>query len=80
MNEMSAANAIATVGVALLLVAFFLNLFGFVGHRARSYSLLNALGAGLSCYASCLIGFFPFVILEATWTVVAVVALFRHRR
>ncbi len=66
---------VGSVGVFLLLVAFFLNLFGRIRHTARSYQLMNAVGAGLSCYASYLIGFAPFVLLEGTWSVVAVVAL-----
>ena len=59
----------------MLLVAFFLNLFGRIQHNARSYQLMNALGAGLSCYASYLIGFAPFVVLEGTWSLVAIFAL-----
>ena len=66
---------VGSIGVFLLLVAFFLNLFGRLAHTARTYQLMNAFGAGLSCYASYLIGFAPFVVLEGTWCVVAVVAL-----
>jgi len=69
---------VGSVGVFLLLVAFFLNLFGRIQHNARSYQLMNAVGAGLSCYASYLIGFAPFVVLEGTWSVVALVALMRR--
>jgi hypothetical protein len=74
---MSIPNLIGTVGVALLLAAFFLNVFGFLDHGSRSYQLLNAAGAALSCYASWLIGFMPFVALEATWSAVAIAALAR---
>ena len=66
---------VGSTGVFLLLVAFFLNLFGRLAHTARTYQVMNAVGAGLSCYASFLIGFAPFVVLEGTWCVVAVVAL-----
>ena len=71
-------EAIGSVGVFLLLVAFFLNLFGRLRHTAVTYQAMNVLGAGLSCYASHLIGFFPFVVLEGTWSLVAAVALVRH--
>lgn len=64
-----------SLGVFLLLVAFFLNVFGRLGHATRAYQLMNAVGAGLSCYASYLIGFMPFVVLEGTWSIVAIVAL-----
>jgi len=74
---MSIPNLIGTVGVALLLAAFFLNAFGFLDHDSRSYQLLNAARAALSCYASWLIGFMPFVALEATWSAVAIAALAR---
>ncbi len=72
---MSDANLIATIGVALLLIAFFLNQFGFETRESWRYKILNAVGAGLSCYASYLIGFLPFVVLEAMWSLVAIAAL-----
>lgn len=72
---MREANLIGTVGVAMLLGAFFLNLLGLMPAETRGYRLLNAIGAGMSCYASYLIGFIPFVILEAAWSTVAIVAL-----
>ncbi len=42
------------------------------------YTALNFAGASLAGYASYLIGFVPFVILEGTWAVVAAVALVRR--
>jgi len=74
------AELVGSVGVFLLLVAFFLNLFGRIRHTARTYQLMNAVGAGLSCYASYLIGFAPFVVLEGTWSVVAIVAMVALKR
>jgi len=68
---------VGTVGVALLLAAFFLNQFGYVKAESRRYQSLNASGAALACYASYLIGFAPFVVLEAIWTAFAVVAMLR---
>ena len=76
---MSAADVIGSAGVALLLVAFFLNAFGFLSQSSRSYHVLNAAGAGIAGYASWLIGFIPFVVLEAIWTAVALAALARSR-
>ena len=74
---MSFANLLGAAGVTLLLIAFFLNLFGFLKHDSWLYQALNVAGAGLSCYASWIIGFIPFVVLEATWSLVAIVALAR---
>jgi DinB superfamily len=42
------------------------------------YTALNFAGAALAGYASYLIGFVPFVILEGTWAAVAAVALGRR--
>ena len=36
---------------------------------------MNIAGAGLACYASYLIRYLPFVILEATWMMVSLLAL-----
>ncbi len=71
---------VGSIGVFVLLVAFFLNLFGRLRPTAAIYQVMNVLGAGLSCYASYLIGFYPFVVLEGTWSLVALVALVHHSR
>jgi uncharacterized membrane protein len=77
---MSASQIIGSIGVALLLVAFFMNSFGMLATDSRSYQTMNAVGAAVSCYASYLIGFAPFVVLEATWCAAAVAAMLRGRR
>jgi hypothetical protein len=38
------------------------------------------LGGALACASAWMIGFLPFVILEGTWAVFALVALLRPRR
>ena len=77
---MSFAEVLGTIGVSMLLVGFFLNLFGLMRRNSFKYVLLNLFGGGLACTASVLIEFFPFVILEGTWTVVALVGLGRLLR
>ena len=74
---MTFAETIGSIGVALLLVAFVLNLRNVLDRTSRVYQGLNGVGAGLACYASYLIGFFPFVVLEGAWCLAAVVALAR---
>jgi hypothetical protein len=69
---------IGSLGVALLLLAFFLNLVRVLKTESYPYTALNLAGASLAGYASYLIGFVPFVILEGTWAVVAAVALVRR--
>jgi len=77
---MSASEIIGSIGVALLLIAFFMNLFGMLDADSRAYQATNAVGAGVSCYASYLIGFAPFVVLEAIWCAAAVAAMLRVRQ
>lgn len=72
---MSFAEILGTIGVSMILVGFSLNLFGLMQRRSYKYILLNLVGGGLACTASILIDFFPFVVLEGTWTVVAAVGL-----
>ena len=77
---MSASQIIGSLGVALLLIAFFMNSFGMLASDSRSYQMMNVVGAAISCYASYLIGFAPFVVLEATWCAVALFAMARGRQ
>ncbi len=72
---MNFSTIIGSLGVALLLLAFFLNLFKFVKEDNSAYILLNILGAALSGYASFLINYLPFILLEAVWCLVAILAL-----
>jgi hypothetical protein len=71
----STADAMGSIGVALLLLAFGLNLLGWTERNSAGYQALNALGAGLATSASYLIGFAPFVVLEGIWCFVSVLAL-----
>ena len=68
---------IGSIGVALLLAAFFLNLVRRLPQDGTAYIVMNMAGAGLACWASWLIGFRPFVVLEAAWFLVATAALVR---
>ncbi|MGH7858669.1 MAG: CBU_0592 family membrane protein [Candidatus Binatia bacterium] len=74
---MSLADSIGSVGVALLLLAFGLNVFGFLSRESRLYQALNLAGAAIAGYASWLIDFVPFVVLEAIWSAVALATLVR---
>ena len=74
---MTTADWLGSLGVALLLAAYFLNLIGRLGRERRAYHVVNALGAALACWASWQIGFLPFVVLEGAWLLVALAALVR---
>jgi hypothetical protein len=73
-----AATLIGFAGVALLLLAFLLNLVGRMRSDGYAYPALNGVGAALAGYSSYLIEFMPFVVLEGVWTLVAVAAIARR--
>lgn len=75
---MKTSDIIATIGVIILLIGFFLNLNKKIASDSKFYIWCNIIGAGMNCYASYMISFYPFVILEAVWTGVAVVSLFNN--
>jgi hypothetical protein len=71
------ATLIGFVGVALLLIAFLLNMFRLLRSDGYLYMSLNLVGAALACYSSYLISFLPFVVLEGVWAVAAMAAMAR---
>ena len=66
---------IGLVGVALMLIGFFMNLFKLISVDSKSYIILNIIGPGLAAYYAFLIDAIPFVIFEGIWTAVAVYKL-----
>ena len=77
---MSFSDIMGSLGVAILLLAFVLNMLKFIKTESLSYLLLNFVGAGIACFASYLIPYFPFVILEGVWAVVSLVSLVKYLR
>ncbi|RYY41419.1 MAG: hypothetical protein EOO08_02080 [Chitinophagaceae bacterium] len=67
---------IGSVGVALVLIAYFLNAWGKLSLNG-TYFFLNTLGGALSCAAALMISYWPFVVLEGIWTVVSAVGWWR---
>jgi len=74
---MTYADIIGIIGVSLILLAYFLNIFSLVPKEGKLFFLMNIFGAGLACYASLLIHYWPFVILEGVWTLVSILGLVR---
>ena len=72
---MSTSDIIATIGVSILLIAFFLQSLKVIKAESVAYGILNLFGAAIAGYASWLISFMPFVILEAVWCIVAIYGL-----
>lgn len=77
---MKLSDILASIGVIVLLIGFLLNLFDKIKAESKLYALLNFVGAGICCYASFLIRFYPFVVLEAIWGIVALTSLFKVPR
>ena len=73
---MSESDIIGTIGVGLILIAYFLNIFSLIKKDGVLFFTLNIFGGGIACFASMLISFWPFIILEGTWAIISVVGLF----
>ena len=65
-------ESIGTVGVSLILLAYILNTFSFIPKEGKLFFCMNIIGAGLACYASMLINYVPFIVLEGAWCLVSV--------
>ena len=76
-KDMNYNDIIGTIGVGIILIAYFLNIFLFIKKEGNLYFTLNIIGATIACYASVLISYMPFIILEATWAIVSVFGLLK---
>ena len=65
-------DIIGSMGVGLILLAYFLNTFLLIPKDGRLFFCMNIIGAALACYASLLINYVPFIILEGVWCLVSV--------
>ncbi len=74
---MNTSDWIGFIGVTILLIAFLLNLLKKISAESPYYILMNLLGAGLACFASVLINYIPFIILEGAWTLVSLISFIR---
>ncbi|MGN6398970.1 MAG: CBU_0592 family membrane protein [Flavisolibacter sp.] len=61
---MSTSDWIGTISVAITLVAYFCMGVRWMSADSRIFFLLNTVGAILTCFASYLISYWPFVALE----------------
>ena len=75
---MTQTDFIGFAGVTILLIAYFLNLSDFVRKDSLTYLLLNVIGASIACFASILLKYLPFIILEGCWTLVSVIGLLNY--
>lgn len=77
---MTQTDLIGSIGVTILLIAYFLNLTNRVTKDDFIYLVMNFIGAGTACFASILLHYLPFIILEASWTLVSIIGLFTYFR
>ena len=70
-------DLIGTLGVALILIAYFLNTLKLIPRNEKLFYTMNTIGAALAFYASLLINYWPFVILEGAWTLVSIYGLMK---
>jgi hypothetical protein len=74
---MTITDWVGSIGVTILLLAFFFNLTARLSKDSISYILMNVIGAGMACVASIMLNYIPFIILEAAWTLVSLISLVR---
>jgi hypothetical protein len=77
---MNTTDWIGFIGVATLLAAYFLNLTKKISQDSLAYVSLNLVGAVTAGIASVLLNYVPFIILEAVWSVVSLIAIINYFR
>jgi hypothetical protein len=75
---MTATDWTGFIGVAILLIAYFLNLRDIIKKDSLIYLLLNFVGAGIACFASVLLNYLPFILLEGCWTLVSAIGVVNY--
>lgn len=75
---MTQTDIIGFIGVAILLIVYFLNLNNKIEKDSLVYLQMNFIGAGLACLASILMNYLPFIILEGSWSIVSAIGIFKH--
>jgi hypothetical protein len=77
---MTTTDIIGFIGVTILLIAYFLNLNNKLEKESLVYLQMNFIGAGLACLASVLMNYWPFIILEGSWTIVSAFGILKSIR
>jgi hypothetical protein len=72
---MTITDWIGFTGVGILLLAYFLTLINKTNNNSFLFLGMNILGAGIACYASIRLAYWPFILLEGIWTLVSLFAL-----
>lgn len=75
---MNTTDIIGTIGVGLILIGYFLNIFSLIKKDGVLFYVLNIIGGAIACFSSYLIRFWPFVILEGTWAIISIIGLLKN--
>jgi len=70
-------DIVGSIGVGIILIAYYLNTAGLIIKNGKLFYVMNVLGAAVACYASWLIDYWPFIVLEGMWTLVSIYGLMR---
>jgi len=77
---MNTTDWLGFIGVFLILMAYILNEFGKTTSKSLVFILLNLIGASIACFASILLNYVPFIILEGVWAFVSLISLVTYLR
>ena len=71
---------IGFIGVFQILLAYCLHVFGKIKNNHLAFILLNFVGASMACFASILLNYWPFIILEGVWALVSLYSLVNFKK
>jgi hypothetical protein len=75
----SATQLVSVLGSLLVLLAYVANQFGWLQAKGLAYAIANIVGSGILAVVATLEAQWGFLLLEAAWASVSVVAAVRHR-
>ena len=75
---MNLTDWLGTIGVLQILLAYFLNVIGSVSSKSLAFILLNLIGASMACFASVLLKYWPFIVLEGVWALVSLYSFINY--
>jgi len=75
---MNLTDWLGTIGVLQILLAYFLNVIGRVTSKSLAFILLNLIGASMACFASVLLKYWPFIVLEGVWALVSLYSFINY--
>ena len=77
--ETDTANFVASIGVTILLLAYFLQLAKLITSEGVLYLSLNFVGGAIAAVSSYFLNVTAFVVLEGTWSLMAFFLLLRMK-